>query len=95
MDTLDAVVTASEDGSRISAAVINKHPDEEKTFTVSFQSAPREYRLITVNGPSKDSFNDLSKTEVVKKEGEWKPAGQKEISVCLEPHSVNILQIRM
>ena len=95
VDTLDTAATASEDGSRIAIAAVNKHPDEFREFSVILSSQPREYRLMTVNGPSKDSFNDLTHTDVKIKEGEWKPASGRELTVSLEPHSVNILQIRM
>ena len=95
VDTLDTAATASEDGSRIAIAAVNKHPDEFRELSVILSSQPREYRLMTVNGPSKDSFNDLTHTDVKIKEGEWKSASGRELTVSLEPHSVNILQIRM
>ena len=95
MYTLDTAATASEDGSRIAIAAVNKHPDEFREFSVILSSQPREYRLMTVNGPSKDSFNDLTHTDVKIKEGEWKPASGREVTVSLEHHSVNIRQFRM
>ena len=93
--TLDVVVTANEDGSNISAALVNKHAEAQKEITLSLESAPKQYRLIEVSAPSKDSYNDLNKTDVTLVEHEWVNADGCDIALTLKPHSVNVLQIRM
>jgi alpha-N-arabinofuranosidase len=92
--TLDAIATASEDGSRVSVAVVNKHPEESRTTVITLDNAS-EYRVLTVNGPSKDSYNDMEHTDVELKAGEWMKADGNEIEVTIDAHSVNVIQIRM
>lgn len=93
--TLDAVVTGSEDGSRICASLVNKHPDQPKEVTLHLSCKPDAYRLIEVNGPSKDSYNDLGRTDVTLNTSDWKKADDSKITVTLAAHSINILQIKM
>jgi len=95
VSTLDVVVTASKDGQNISAALVNKHAEEKKEITLSLESAPKKYRLIEVSAPSKDSYNDLNRTEVTLTENEWIHADGSDITITLKPHSVNVLQIKM
>ena len=95
INVLDAVVTASSDGQNISAAMVNKHPSDSKEVTLCFASAPKQYRLIEVNGPSIDSFNDVNHSDVTLTENEWVIIDCNEITLSLKPHSVNVLQIRM
>ncbi len=92
--TLDAIATANEDGSRVSVAVVNKHPEESRTTVIALDNAA-EYRVLTVNGPSKDSYNDMEHTDVELKAGEWMTVDGNEIAVTLDAHSVNVIQIRM
>lgn len=93
--TLDTAVTANEDGSRISAAIVNKHPQDAKEISLTLGSKPLQYRLIEVNGPSKDSFNDLNRTDVTLQVGSWQNADTSTLTLKLAPHSVNIIQIQM
>lgn len=95
VDILDTAVTANEDGAKIAVGVVNKHPSEKQVITLDI-SAMKDivYRVITVNGPDKDSYNDIERTEVEKKETMWTSVESGKISVELEPHSVNVIQIR-
>ena len=93
--TLDAIATANEDGSHVSVAIINKHPEESRTTTISLESAASQYRVLTVNGPSKDSYNDMEHTDVELKAGEWTAVDGADITVTLDAHSVNVIQIRL
>jgi len=93
--SLDVVVTANEDGSNISAALVNKHSLDTKEITLTLESIPKQYRLIEVSAPSKDSYNDLNRTDVTLVEHEWENASGCNITLSLRPHSVNVLQIRM
>lgn len=93
VEVLDAAATVNEAGDKLSISIVNKHPSE--TMTVSMEIAEwmqGQYRLITVNGPSADSYNSIEEQAVVKKELPWEQFSGK-ICVTLEPHSVNILQI--
>lgn len=92
---LDAVVTANEDGSKISAAIVNKHAAKAKDVTLTFACAPAKYRLIEVSAPGKDSYNDLNHTDVTLTEHEWVTNLGTNITVTLKPHSVNVIQVVM
>lgn len=92
--TLDTAATADETGNHISVSIVNKHPDEARTISLILDEIPMRYRLLTVNGPSKDSFNDINHTDVELKMDEWMTTDRKELSISLQPHSVNILQIQ-
>ena len=90
VDLVDVVVTRG-DGAYAVAAV-NKDPDAERAFELSFLSdAPREMRVHTLNGPSPDAYNDVDSAPVGVSVSGWTPfAG----SVSLPPHSVSVIELR-
>ena len=47
-------------------------------------------RIHTLNGPSRDAYNDIAKTEVGVSVSGWLPFDG---SVSLAPHSVNVIEL--
>lgn len=92
VEVLDTVATVNEVGDKLSISIVNKHPFEIMTVTLEITEWMQgKYRLITVNGPSVDSYNSMEEQTVLKRELPWENFSGK-ICVALEPHSVNVLQ---
>ncbi len=90
VDLVDVVVTYG-DGSYVISAV-NKDADSSHSFDLSLlEGQLREMRNHTVNGPCADSYNDIGRTEVGITTTEWMPFTG---SITLEPHSVNVIELR-
>ena len=90
MGLVDAVVTYGDGAFAIAA--INKDPENRQTIQLRMlDDAVTEMRIHTLNGPSTDSYNDIGRTEVGVTVSEWTAFGG---SVSLEPHSVNIIELR-
>ena len=90
VDTLDVVITRDDSGYAVSA--INKDPESTHTITLRIlDDTVSEMRIHTLNGPAPDSYNDVDRTEVGISVSEWVPFTG---TVTLEPHSVNILELR-
>jgi len=91
VDCLDLVVTAFSDRPGLAVSAVNK--DAEKAHTIILPlNEPANITLLTLNGESKDSYNDVghdgvfvTETDLGRHEGR--------LSVTLAPHSVNILRI--
>lgn len=91
---IDYVATSDKNGKRYSIALVNRDSVQEQTVEIHTDLTCKEYQLITVNGPSKDSYNDIDHTEVKMKKTEvFSHIDGEGISVKLEPHSVNILKL--
>lgn len=87
---VDAVVTYG-DGAYAIAAV-NKDPENVQTFELRMlDDSVTEMRIHTLNGPATDSYNDIGRTEVGITASEWMPCTG---TVSLEPHSVNVIELR-
>ena len=90
---LDILPTRMTDGA-LAVAAVNKHPSEPRNLSLDPGGPAREYRIITVNGGSKEAFNDIHVTGVRLAEGEWRPWLPGE-AIRLAPHSVNVVQMRI
>lgn len=67
VDTIDIVVTSNETGNKMSAAIVNKHLNEDRNIILSVDGlCGGKYKIISVNGPKADSYNDVGKTEIKK-----------------------------
>ena len=87
---IDVVVTYDENGYAVSA--VNKDPENARTISLSMlDDSRKEMRVHTVNGPTKDAYNDIGRTEVGITSTEWMPYAHE---ITLEPHSLNALEIR-
>lgn len=92
VDTLDLLATKWTDKEGYALALVNKHPDEAQTITVSMPEAQGDAVIFTLNGPTKDSYNDIGRNEVgITKESLGMYQGS--LNVTLPPHSVSVLQI--
>ncbi len=91
---LDVISTRCGDGT-VAVAAVNKHPCEERTLTLCTEGrfAPREIRILRVNGDSTESFNDIGTEQVKTEQGEWLPASPP-LTFTLPPHSVQVIEIR-
>jgi len=90
VDTVDAVVTYGD--GQYAIAAVNKDPDAEQMLELNMlDSEVREMRIHTLNGPSKDAYNDTDRTEVGVTATEWMPFAK---NIRLEPHSVNVIELR-
>jgi alpha-L-arabinofuranosidase len=93
---LDVVATRHSGSERISISIVNRSPDETVPLSLRIDrfGAMDQAVLYTLNGPSKDSYNDTDRPDAVKvTEEEIVVGGDYRISLTIEPHSVNVLTI--
>ena len=99
VDTLDLLATHSRKENMLAVAAVNKDPVRPAALcisTASLTGTPESYtqfRIISVNGPSTESYNDINREEVTLKEGMWQQLDKNTATLILEPHSVNVIQI--
>ena len=87
---VDAAVTRGADGYAVAA--VNKDPVRAHELILdSLCPMPGKMRVHTLNGPEPDSYNDIGWSDVGIRTGEWIKYGGK---VTLEPHSVNVIEIK-
>ena len=100
VDALDVLATRRSQDGLLAVAAINKLPEEAQEITISAadlmhsEQKYREFRILTVNGDSTESFNDIGHEGVTLSEGEWRPLADGMAEAVLAPHSVNVIQIR-
>ena len=95
VDALDVLATRNSADGSLAIAAINKHPTETQTLTPVIRDGTcQEYRVLTVNGESTESYNDIGINGITLREGNWQPRSAGPLRVALSPHSVNIIQIR-
>lgn len=73
------------------APIVNKDPECSQGLTLDLD-CPGEGTLYTLNGSSKDAYNDVGREDVTVKEqlmGPYFPG----MTLKLEPHSVNVFRI--
>ena len=92
VDCLDLVASSFSHKPGIAIAAVNKDPEMPHTVSVPLEK-PAQITLLTLNGDSKDAYNDVghdgvtvTKTDLGICEGQ--------LSISLAAHSVNILQIK-
>ena len=88
---LDVVATAFSDSEQICVAAVNKDPAEGAELILDLEAAG-EVTVFTLNGESRDSYNDVGREEIQirrKEEGLYRTGMKLEI----EPHSVNVIRI--
>ena len=83
---------AAKDGEAVTVSAVNKHPTETREITLKMPGVCGPVSLWTVNGPDADSYNDVGRTEVnLTCRDLGTTAG--ELTVRLDPHSVNVVKI--
>ena len=89
---LDLLPTLRSDGI-LAVAAVNKHPSGQREISLVPGGEYKEYRVITVNGNSRDAYNDIGVSGVNLAEGAW-ISWQPGTSILLDPHSVSVIQFR-
>lgn len=91
VDCVDLLATTFSDRPGLAIAAVNKHPQDEYTIRIPM-GQPAPVTLLTLNGPDKDSFNDVDRTEIsVREQALGVCSGDMEIT--LPAHSVNVIRI--
>lgn len=95
VSVLDVLPTRISETGTLAIAAVNKHASEVRNLSLVPEGAAacHECRVITVNGPSPDAYNDIGLEQVKLIEGDWMPLPD-DMQFVLEPHSVNVIQIR-
>lgn len=95
IELLDIMPTYKKDENLIAVAVVNKSESEAVGLVIQIDSfINNKYRIITVNGESTESYNDVGHIGVKLTEGKWYKAEEK-MEYIFEPHSVNIIQFNV
>ena len=91
VDAVDLLATTFSDRPGMAVAAVNKHPDEAKVIRIPLEH-PAPITMLTVNGASKDSYNDVGREDVRITET---ALGMREgvAEITLAPHSVNVIKI--
>ena len=91
IESLDLLATTFSDKPGMAIAAVNKDPENLCTITLPLSECSQVI-LYTVNGESKDSYNDVGHDSVTTQRYDL---GQYEnhIRITLEPHSVNLIEL--
>ena len=90
--TLDILSTKWSDRPGIAVAIVNKHVSEAQYIELEFGGLEGQAVLYTLNGPSENSYNDIDNKQVeIVRRNLGQAAGK--LSLEIQPHSVNVLQI--
>ena len=89
---LDILVTKYSDREGVAVSCVNKDPAEKKELTLQLDFEG-ELTMHVLNGPDKDSYNDVGRTEVGVRVLPSRPYKRGD-KVKLAPHSVSVLVIR-
>ena len=93
---IDAVATKRTGSEDLRIALVNRHPDRAETVSLHLGSAVQYSNavLYSVVGDSKDAYNDIGKEQVrvVEQPLSWNT--QSDVTVEIQPHSVNVLVIK-
>ena len=92
VETLDLLATKRSDGKGIALSAVNKHAEKAAEIALSLPEEGQRVRIFTLNGPDKDSYNDIGRDEVGIAETDLGPY-QKGMRIALPPHSVSIVEI--
>ena len=91
VDCLDLLATTFSDKSGMAVAAVNKDGEHAHTIAIPLDK-PAGVTLLTLNGDSKDAYNDVDYNGVNVKEtvlGLCEGA----VEIALEAHSVNVIRI--
>ena len=83
------------DENTVCVAVSNKDPENSHDIYLKFDETflPATYSVYTVTGESKDSYNDVGRTQILPSE-ERDRLFDSDGKICLKPHSVNIIEVK-
>ena len=87
---VDYVMTMK-DGKYV-AAIVNKDPEKSQEISFRFlEDQPGFVTVHTLNGKSKDSYNDIGHKDAIIRTAEEAVFDGK---ICVEPHSVTVVEFR-
>jgi len=92
VDCLDLLATTFSDKPGMAIAAVNKDAENAHVITIPLDKHAR-VTLLTLNGDSKDAYNDVGHDGVTVTETEL-GVFEGQLSVTLAAHSVNILRIK-
>ena len=93
---IDIAAAKRSNDDAITVSAVNKHDSEEIKLELEIDHDSVERKSVTVytvNGDSKDSYNDIDDEQVCISSFEYK-INERNISISLAPHSVNIIVIK-
>ena len=91
MDALDILATTFQNKPGMAISAVNKSPDRAETIRIPL-SVPGKVTLFTLNGDSKDAYNDVDHQGVEITETDLGSFAD-EVTITLAPHSVNVIRI--
>lgn len=87
---VDVVVSYGDGEFAVSA--VNKDAENAQTVELNMtDTCVSEYRIHTLNGPDRNSYNDIDRTDCKVTVSDWMKFDGK---VTLEPHSVSVIEIK-
>ncbi len=92
VESIDVLATTWADCEGIAIAVVNKDGENPVSVSFDYDTAPSTIEVYSVNGESKDSYNDIDRNEITIKRttpGDF----TNKINIDIAPHSVNVIQI--
>ena len=91
VDALDILATTFTHKPGMAISAVNKSPDQAETISIPL-STPGKITLFTLNGDSKDAYNDVDHQGVQVVETDLGTHADS-VTITLEPHSVNVIRI--
>ena len=91
VDCLDLLATTFSDKPGMAIAAVNKDAEHTHTITISMDR-PAHVTLLTLNGDSKDAYNDVGDGGVYVTERSFGPCSGS-LAVELPAHSVNVIHL--
>jgi len=89
---LDAAAALETDGSW-AVSLVNRHPEQAQVVDLRLDAgATGKATWCRVNGPSKDSYNDIGRSEVGLERGAFEIPSGDFLSFSLPPHSVTVVR---
>ncbi len=92
VDALDLLATKRSADGAVVISLVNKEAELARDVKLTIPGVKGEATLHTLNGPDKDSYNDVGRDEV-KVTSRSLGAFNGEITLTLDVHSVNVLEI--
>ena len=91
---LDVLCTRRSRDGVIAIAAVNKHPSECRVLNLAWEGgfSTREYRVLSIQGESTESYNDVDREQVKMEEGTWQSTAVP-LSITLPAHSVQVIEI--
>ena len=92
---LDVLCTRRSRDGVIAVSAVNKHPGESRTLTLTWEGgfSACEYRVLSIQGESTESYNDVDREQVKLEEGAWQSAAGP-LTISLPAHSVQVIEMK-